>query len=117
MKQHEKKFKRHVLFAIQAYKERLDAHCANGNSAQKMSEQCGISRNLLQQGFKELYGLGIRDYKLKQRMERARKLLEANKDVKEVSLVLHYTTPRAFTTAFKRFYGVTPTSFSHIAIG
>jgi len=112
----EKKFKRHVLFAIQAYKERLDALCANGYTAQEMSEQAGISRNLLQQGFKELYGLGIREYKLKQRMERARQLLEASKDVKEVSMVLRYTTPRAFTTAFKNFYGVTPTSFSHVPI-
>jgi AraC-like DNA-binding protein len=112
MKQQEKKFKRHVLFAIQAYKERLDAHCANGNSAQKMSEQCGISRNLLQQGFKELFGLGIRDYKLKQRMERSRQLLKEGKDVREVARILHYTKPRAFSTAFKRYYGLNPTHFA-----
>jgi AraC-like DNA-binding protein len=112
MKQQEKKFRRHVLFAIQAYKERLDAHCANGNSAQEMAEQCGISRNFLQQGFKELYGHGIREYKLQQRMEKSRRLLKEGKHLKEIAGILHYTKPRAFSTAFKRYYGVTPTHFA-----
>ncbi|WP_166437130.1 helix-turn-helix transcriptional regulator [Niastella caeni] len=108
-----KRFKKHVIHAIYSFKQELDNHCANGDTAQHLSAQFGISRNVLQQGFKHIYGIGIRDYKLKQRMERARFLLEAGKDVKEVALTLHYTKARAFSTAFKNYYGVTPTEFAN----
>jgi AraC-like DNA-binding protein len=106
----EKKFKRHVLQAVMAYKELLDIHCCNGDPAEKLSAQFGVSRNVLQKGFKQLYGENIREYKLRKRMERSRMLLDAGNDVKEVAKYLNYTETRAFSSAFKRFYGYTPTN-------
>jgi AraC-like DNA-binding protein len=109
----EKHFRKHVLLAVDAFKDMLDSHCANGDTAREVSAQFGISRNVLQFAFKDMYGIGIRDYKLKQRMERSRQLLEAGKDVKEIALTLLYTQPRAFSTAFKKYYGTTPTAFAN----
>jgi AraC-like DNA-binding protein len=105
----EKKFKRHVLQAVTAYKELLDIHCYNGDLAERLSAQFGVSRNIMQTGFKRLYGESIRAYKLRKRMERSRSLLDAGHDVKDVAKSLNYTESRAFTTAFKKYYGHTPT--------
>ena len=108
----EKRFRKHVIEAANAYKNMLDNHYANGgNTADEISAKYGISRNTLQFAFKDAHGIGIREYKLKQRMERSRQLLEEGKDVKEVAITLRYTEARAFSSAFKRYYGVTPTDF------
>jgi AraC-like DNA-binding protein len=107
----EKRFRKHVLQAVDSFKDLLDTHCANGDTAHQVSASHGISRNVLQFAFKDTFGMGIREYKLKQRMERSRQLLEAGKDVKEIAITLHYTKARAFSSAFKRYYGITPTDF------
>ncbi|WP_207515614.1 helix-turn-helix transcriptional regulator [Longitalea luteola] len=112
-----KRANRHVLQAVYAFKGLLDDHCCNGDSAVQLSAQFGVSRNVLQRNFKTNYGVGIRDYKMKQRMERARQLLESGKDVKEVSMLLNYSQQRAFSAAFKNYYGVTPTVFAHTLPG
>jgi AraC-like DNA-binding protein len=110
----EKRFRSHVIAAAAAYKDMLDRHCANGYTVDEVSASYGISRNTLQFAFRDLYGMGIRDYKLKVRMELSRELLVAGKDVKEVALTLHYTKARAFSHAFKKYYGMNPTVFAHL---
>ena len=110
----EKRFKRHVLQAVTAYKELLDTHCCIGDPAGKLSAQFGVSRNILQLGFKKLFGETIREYKLRLRMERSQQLLDEGKDIKEIAIILNYTKARAFTTAFRKYYGVTPTTFGKL---
>lgn len=109
----EKQFRKYVLQAVDAYKNLLDSHCANGDSTDEVSAGYGISRYVLQFAFKDIHGMGIREYKLKIRMERSRQLLEAGKDVKEIAITLQYTKSRAFSSAFKKYYGVTPTDFAN----
>lgn len=104
-------FKRHTQHAVGVFKELLDNHCANGDYARQVSARFGVNRNVLQKAFKKKYGITIRDYKLNLRMERSRQLLQAGKDIKEISLTLHYTTARAFSFAFKKHYGLTPTAY------
>jgi AraC-like DNA-binding protein len=108
---HEMLFKLHVLRAVSCYKELLDEDCINGHTAAQLSSQLGISRNVLQLGFKKLYGESIREYKLRKRMERSCALLDVGKDVKVVAQELNYTKSRAFSSAFKRFYGYNPSVF------
>ena len=102
-----KQFRRHVMCAIEAIKDTLDNN-PQGDTTAAMAEQFGVSRNVLQAAFKQEYGITIRDYKLQLRMELSRLLLEAGKDIKQVSLELHYATHSGFTSAFKKFYGITP---------
>jgi AraC-like DNA-binding protein len=68
-----------------------------------------ISRNTLQDAFKQECGVGIREYKLKQRMEAARKMLNEGKGIKEIAFTLKYGTISAFSRAFKKYYKITPT--------
>jgi len=109
-----KKFKRHVMRAVTTYKELLDTHCCNGDPAAQMSMQFGVSRNVLQIAFVKIYGESIREYKLRIRMERGCELLGAGLEVKEIATELKYTETRAFTTAFKRYHGYTPTTYCNL---
>ena len=68
-----------------------------------------VSRNTLQDAFKQEYGISIRAYKLKQRMEVAKQLIEEGKSIKEIAITLRYGTISSFSRAFKKYYGVTPT--------
>jgi len=108
----EKKFRKHVIKAAGTYKTLLDDHCALGDQVARLSVVLGISRNVLQQAFKKEYGKGVRDYKLMTRMERSKQLLKEGKEVKEIAVQLHYSKPRAFSTAFKKFYGLTPSDYA-----
>lgn len=109
----EKRFTRQVLHAVGAYKKNLDDHRgAIGDCAHNLSKEYGITRNTLQQAFKDQYGFHIRDYKLKVRMERSCKMLKMGKDIKEITYQLHYTTVRAFLYAFKKHYGITPSQYT-----
>lgn len=103
-----KKLKKHVVSAITAAKELFDQNKGDDNTANNMAHQYGVSRNVFQKAFKEAFGLGIRDYRLKIRMDLSKKMLRDGKDAKEVSITLHYSNPSAFSNAFKRYYKVTP---------
>jgi AraC-like DNA-binding protein len=107
-----KKYTRQVLEAVGAYKKNLDDHRFVGDCTYELSRQYGITRNTLQVVFKDLYGANIRQYKLQLRMERAHELLKQGIQVKRVSILLHYTTARAFVTAFKKQFGVSPGRYS-----
>ncbi|WP_205514605.1 helix-turn-helix domain-containing protein [Longitalea arenae] len=103
-----KKLKKHVVMAIMAAKKIFDNNQGDDHTAYAMAQSFGVSRNVLQKAFKEAYGMGIRDYRLKVRMELSKQLLAEGKDAKEVSITVHYSDPSAFNNAFKRYYGVTP---------
>jgi AraC-like DNA-binding protein len=103
-----KKLKKHVVSAITAAKDLFDQNKGDDNTANQVALTYGVSRNVLQKTFKAEFGLGIRDYRLKVRMDLSKKLLAAGKDAKEVSITLHYSNPSAFSNAFKRYFKVTP---------
>jgi AraC-like DNA-binding protein len=115
----ENKIRKQVKHAARAYKTTLDinrSNChsnlrLNVDSVSRLSYRYGLSRNLLQQGFKHEFGMSIREYKLKQRMELGRELLEAGGAIKDVAFRLHYTKARTFCLAFKKYYGITPAAF------
>lgn len=104
-----RQFKKHVIAAIISIKEKLDNdYQPNSDTTVKMALKYGVSRNVLQAAFKQQYGISFREYKLQLRMETSRLLLDEGKDSKAVSLELQYASQSGFSTAFKRFYGTTP---------
>ena len=105
-------FKRRTLAAVTCYKQILDDECKIGQPADKLCLQLGICRNVLQTTFRKLYGETIREYKLRIRMERSLQLLNAGEELKIIAEQLGYTEIRAFTSAFKRHYGYTPTGLT-----
>jgi AraC family transcriptional regulator len=72
---------------------------------------CGISIRQLTRGFRASRGCTIGDYVEQRRMERAKRLLMSDKSVKMIAFTLGYSSPSAFTFAFRRAVGVNPTLF------
>jgi len=106
-----KQFQQRVLSVVPAVKQVLD-ETNSADNVKDLASSFLISRNSLQGAFKEQLGMGIRKYKLKQRMEQAKQMLEDGKDIKEIAFTLNYSQSRNFSNAFKKFYGVIPTEWA-----
>ncbi|OQP56070.1 hypothetical protein A4H97_21060 [Niastella yeongjuensis] len=92
---------------IPEVKKELDKNYA-ADSTETLATNYNISRNTLQGAFKQECGVGIRKYKLDQRMEAARNLLNNGIGIKEIAFTLKYGTISAFSRAFKKYYRVSP---------
>lgn len=111
----ERRFKKYAQLASQATKTSIDENPFVIKTTSQYARDVKINRKLLQAAFKELTGVGIQEYQLMQRMERSRQLLkEGNCSIKEIAISCGYRSQRAFTTAFKRFFGITPTEYQHL---
>ena len=103
-----RKIKKHVLEAVLSAKQIIDNNPAEKKTVYTIARQHGISRNALQRAFKEMYGSGIRSYRLKAKMELSKKNLSTGMDAKQASITVRYSTPSAFNNAFKKYFKVTP---------
>jgi AraC family transcriptional regulator len=79
---------------------------------QKLAEVAGLSRYYFCREFKKSMGLTPQRYIIRQRIERAKALLEhGSLSITEISQQLCFSTPSHFTATFRRLIGVTPRSF------
>uniref|UniRef100_B8HX82 Transcriptional regulator, AraC family n=1 Tax=Cyanothece sp. (strain PCC 7425 / ATCC 29141) TaxID=395961 RepID=B8HX82_CYAP4 len=83
----------------------------NPPSLLALARQVGLNDCTLKRGFRQVLGTTTFGYVHEQRMHWARKLLEQQRmSVKEVAHTVGYLNPSQFTAAFKRTYGITPSS-------
>lgn len=86
-----------------------------------LADKLKISAAYFGKLFTEFTGSRTLDYILKIRMEKARDLLlaEPEKDIAQIADAVGYNNSTYFTTAFKKFYGVTPSRFRdyHVVSG
>jgi AraC-like DNA-binding protein len=74
-----------------------------------LCKQYGINRYKLQHGFRQLFGDSLFHYIKICRMERARELLlQPDSSVKMVAASSGYRSAANFTTAFRKYFGITP---------
>lgn len=106
-----KEVNRSVQVAVTQIKKYLDGHPYSHLSTASLARQYHVSRNALQDFFKEKYKQPIGAYKLKIRLGEAQKLLRMGKSVKEVSIVLRYASPSSFSNAFKNYYKISATEW------
>ena len=72
----------------------------------------GYSRFYLNRIFSEVTGCTIHRYIMERRLtEAARKLVETDKTIVEISCEADYQSQQAFTLAFRRVYGCTPMAY------
>ena len=78
-----------------------------------LAERLGISTAYFGKLFNEFTGTKTLDYILKVRMEKAQELLlgEPDRSIAQIAEEVGYNNSTYFTTAFKKFYGVTPSRF------
>lgn len=107
----EKRFTRHVSMAVKTIKTHIDSHPHHGESIAFLAARAGISRNTLREVFKYRYGIEMREYRLRLRMQLARQLFKEERTIMEIYLTLNYSSPGTFMKAFKKFYDLTPTEW------
>ncbi|MBQ8072987.1 MAG: helix-turn-helix domain-containing protein, partial [Clostridia bacterium] len=77
-----------------------------------LTDRLPLSRSSLYAKVKEVTGMGVKDYINRMRIERSVQLLmTTNKTINEIAYEVGFTYPRYFSTSFKLFKGVTPTTF------
>jgi two-component system response regulator YesN len=99
----------HVIEVIKDY---IDKNYCTEIRLSMFREKYFFSKEYLSKRFKQKYGVGIYEYALKLRMERAKELL-MNDDlqIQEISERLGYSNNNYFSKAFKNYYGLSPTDF------
>lgn len=107
----QKRLRRTFLEAIHSIKDYIDQHPLEFKTIsaliRKTHSQIGI--NLLHQGFRQLFGTGIKEYEIKKRLEAATNLLlEDELTMQEITAKCGYSSQSAFVRAFKDVYGITP---------
>ncbi len=77
-----------------------------------VSSQVGIHPQYLSKRFKKELGIGLHEYLLRKRIQKAHFLLvESVKSIKEISYELGFSCPESFSRSFKRLTGYTPKSY------
>lgn len=77
-----------------------------------ISQELGISRASLYNRLKALAGMGANEYVNKLRIEKAMELLRQSElNMTEIAERTGFSTSRYFSTAFKKYTGVTPTQY------
>jgi len=104
-------FKKSISSIVTGIKKQIDQNPMNGISTAALAGNAGLSRNVLQELFKAKYGTSIGQYKLQVRMAEAKQQLKSGKAIKEISIVLHYSSPSSFSNAFSNFYQLSPTEW------
>ena len=78
----------------------------------QLSRFVGLNDYKLKIGFREVFGTTVFGYLFHRRMERAQELLMSEElNITAISELVGYTNLSAFSTAFKRKFGVTPTAY------
>lgn len=86
-------------------------------SLQELASEAGMSRSAFASHFKDKVGITPIEYLTRLRMLRAIDRLEHSQDnVSAIALDLGYESESAFSTAFKRFHGVSPRQFGRQAV-
>lgn len=79
-------------------------------SAGEIAAHCGMSVSTMQKLFLRYTGMGMMNYYSSLRMRHAKQLLESGRSVKEVAYLLGFCDQNYFSTAYRRYFGIPPSS-------
>ncbi|NHN34195.1 response regulator transcription factor [Paenibacillus agricola] len=98
-----------VIERIQAY---IEKHMDGDASLQAIADHVALHPAYLSKVYKVETGMGISEYVMKVKMEKAVELLQNKKEkIYNIARQLGYQTPHYFIRVFKKYYGVTPQEF------
>ena len=76
-----------------------------------LARQVGLNDRKLKEGFRQAFNTTVFGYLTQQRMEKACQLLVQQRSVAAVAASVGYASPTAFSSAFRRKFGVTPKAY------
>jgi AraC-like DNA-binding protein len=82
-----------------------------GFTIRELSEKVNLNERKLKYGFKKINGIGIHEFQVQKRMEKAEELLREGQAIKEIYHKVGYKSISSFSQAFKKFYGISPTQW------
>ena len=89
----------------------IDAEYMNLVQVKEIAAALSYSEYHLCHLFKEKMNMTVKEYLMQKKLQTAMDLLkESNMTVTEISDQLHFSTPHAFSLAFKRYFGVSPST-------
>ena len=91
-------------------KDYIDAGQGINSSLDDFEKQFSYSKFYLEREFKKLHGISLIAYRNNKKMELAAKLLK-NENVTTVVEKLHFSSIYAFSRAFKKHFGLSPTEY------
>ena len=81
-------------------------------NVEALAEEVGLSRVQLHRRVKEMTGITVGEFIRNLRMQQAARLLEKGDiTIAQVTYAIGMVNPTHFTTAFKRYFGITPTEY------
>ncbi|VFQ43295.1 helix-turn-helix transcriptional regulator [Desulfoluna butyratoxydans] len=96
---------RHITDARDLLIHRMD----NPPTIAEMAKAVGINAFKLKKGFKQLYGTTLFAYLRSRRLDRAYEFISSgDMNVTEAAVEVGYANPSAFTSAFRKAYGINP---------
>ena len=100
------------LTVMTAALEIVERQLCEPMNAASLAAACYLSYSGFQKLFGYAFGCSVSEYITKRRLSRASsELLSSEKRITEIALDYQYDSPEAFTRAFRRFWGITPTEF------
>lgn len=97
--------------ALHAARSWIDQDPGRHLRVTEIATHCALNREKLRQGFKTLYGATVYAYMLHCRLALAQQLLEeTRKPIKEIAKLTGYRNTSNFCTAYKKYYGITPSA-------
>jgi AraC family transcriptional regulator, transcriptional activator of the genes for pyochelin and ferripyochelin receptors len=76
-----------------------------------LARQVGLNDRKLKEGFRQVFNTTVFGYLTQQRLEQASHLLAQQYSIAAVAAAVGYTSPTAFSGAFRRRFGVTPKAY------
>ena len=106
---HEPFFNEEDIERLELARQILEQRIANPPTQKELASEVLMSESKLRKDFKEYFSITIHDYLTRVRMEKARTyLLEDKLSVYEVALLTGFGHQNNFSSAFKKYYGISP---------
>lgn len=91
----------------------IDEHLSESITVERLCEEFHYGRTKIFNVYKKVAGMGINAYISRQRLDRARQLLEqGNCTITKIAEQLGFSTPQYFTAKFSAVYGCTPSQYA-----
>jgi len=98
-----------VVTRIYVAREIITANLDRRYSLHELGAMAGLSPYHLKKGFKAIFDLSVNNFLHEERMQKARLLLEeTDLPISRIAANVGYTHPFAFSSAFRDFFGYTP---------
>lgn len=102
-------FNEEDIAKLELARQLLEQRIANPPTQKELASEVLMSESKLRKDFKEYFSVTIHDYLTRLRMEKARSyLLEERLSVYEVALLTGFGHQNNFSSAFKKYYGISP---------